>query len=75
MRRVAILLVVVAVASQSGCFVAGAAVDAGFRELLDDGHHPVYRHQSYGRHFVDALLEDDRPHAEVQVTVETRRRR
>jgi hypothetical protein len=74
-RQVSILLVGLAVWSLSGCgALIGASIDAGFRELQDDGSHPVYRHQSYGRHFVDALI-DDRPSVEVDVTVRRGRRR
>lgn len=75
MRR-AFLLVALLVLTQPGCgALVGASIDAGFRELQDDGRHPVYRNKSYGAHFADALFEDDRPRGEVTVTVQTRRRR
>ncbi|MEZ0229824.1 MAG: hypothetical protein ACAI25_14450 [Planctomycetota bacterium] len=74
MRQASIILVCAAVWALSGCgALVGASIDAGFRELLDDGKHPVYRHQSYGAHFVDALVEAP-PHVDVDITVQRRRR-
>lgn len=40
----------------SGC---GALVDAGVRELFDDGPDPIYTHQSYWEHVEDASREEE----------------
>ena len=81
MRRRAVPRILVALAALAlrgpapGCFVAGAAIDAGFKDLTDHGKHPLYENKSYGQHFVDSLFESDEPRGEVEVEVHTRRRR
>ncbi len=47
---------ILALLSFSGC---AALIDAGFRDLQDDGKHPRYEHKSYWGHFLDSLLEDE----------------
>jgi hypothetical protein len=73
MKRAVFSLVLLATCA--GCVdLAGAAIDAGFRKALDHGSHPLYEHKSYGEHFADALLDEERPEVEVDVEVHERRR-
>lgn len=78
MRRFAALAFALLALSGTGC---GALIDAGFRELDDHGSHARYRHQSYGAHVVDALLEEEDDcepppcRTEVRVHVDHRHRR
>lgn len=54
------------------CLAPGctALIDAGFRELLDDGPNPTYAHQSYWDHVEDSAREDsERECAERRETV------
>lgn len=51
-------LVVAALAlCNTGCL--GAFIDAGFRELSDDGDDARYAHQDYGSHVIDSMFDDD----------------
>jgi hypothetical protein len=73
-RRVSGVLCVLLVGSLAGCVeLAGAAIDAGIRSATDHGKHPLYEHKSYGEHFVDSLLEEDRPTREVDVVIYEKR--
>jgi len=76
LRRVACVLLLVALGSLGGCAeLVGASIDAGFRSALDHGSHPLYEHKSYGEHFLDALADQDDSHGEVEVEVHTRHER
>ncbi len=75
MNRLAIAATCLLVLGLAGCAdLAGAAIDAGFRSALDHGRHPLYEHKSYGEHFADALLDEERPEVEVDVEVHERHR-
>ncbi|MGE0709921.1 MAG: hypothetical protein AB7N76_25315 [Planctomycetota bacterium] len=54
MTRIFLPLLLLMACSTGCCFV-----DAGFRELQDDGPNPRYAHQPYMAHVVDSLTESD----------------
>ncbi len=58
MMRTALVLTLAAtvLVGGSGCV---SLIDAGFRELADDGDDARYENKNFGEHFLDSLGEDD----------------
>ena len=62
---IARLLLLIALASQTGCV---ALLDAAFKETSDHGRNARYENKSFGEHYLDSLLEDDDDDCETYCT-------